>query len=195
MGTLNLDKGQKLNLDKVAPQLRVAMIGLGWDARSTDGQDFDLDVSAFMLRENGKVTGAKDFIFYSNLKSEDGSIIHTGDNQTGDGDGDDEAMTVDLNAVPQDIQRIVFTVTIYKGPERRQSFGQVSNAYARLINHDTQEEIARFDLTEDYSTETAMQMVELYRRDGTWRFGAIGQGHAGGLAAMATSFGLDVTGG
>lgn len=195
MGTMNLDKGQKLNLDKVAPALSVAMIGLGWEARTTDGQPFDLDVSAFMLNASGKVRSDKDFIYYGNLKSFEGAVEHTGDNQTGDGDGDDESIKVNLAMVPEDVQRVVFTVTIYKGSERRQSFGQVKDAYARLIDNVTGAEIARFDLTEDYSTETAMQMVELYRRDGTWRFGAIGQGYTGGLAAMATDFGLDVAGG
>lgn len=195
MATLNLDKGQKLNLDKVAPALKVARIGLGWDARSTDGQEFDLDVSAFMLAANGKVPSNDHFIFYSNLRSVCGSVVHTGDNRTGEGDGDDETIIVELDRVPSNIERIVFTVTIYKGPERRQNFGMVRNAYARLVDNASDQEVARFDLSEDYSTETAMQFVELYRRDGTWRFGAVGQGYSGGLAAMATDFGLDVTGG
>lgn len=195
MTSMNLDKGEKLNLDKVAPSLRKALIGLGWDARTTDGADFDLDVSAFLLTKNFKVRKDNDFIFYGNMQSDNGAVQHTGDNKTGSGDGDDEAILVDLDKVPDDIERIIFTVTIYKASERKQSFGQVRNAYARLVNDDDAVEIARFDLTEEYSRETAMQMVELYRRDGTWRFGAIGQGYSGGLAAMAREFGIDASGG
>lgn len=195
MTGMNLDKGEKLNLDKVAPSLRKALIGLGWDARTTDGADFDLDVSAFLLTKNFKVRKDNDFIFYGNMQSDNGAVQHTGDNKTGSGDGDDEAILVELDKVPDDIERIIFTVTIYKANERKQSFGQVRNAYARLLNEEDGVEIARFDLTEEYSRETAMQMVELYRRDGTWRFGAIGQGYSGGLAAMAREFGIDASGG
>jgi len=195
MSSMNLDKGEKLNLDKVAPSLRKAIIGLGWDARTSDGADFDLDVSAFLLNSAYKVRKQEDFIFYGNMSSDNGAVKHTGDNKTGSGDGDDESIFVDLDLVPQDVERIMFTVTIYKAAERKQSFGQVRNAYARLIDASGDVEIARFDLTEEYSRETAMQMVELYRRDGSWRFGAVGQGFSGGLAAMARDFGIDASGG
>ncbi len=195
MASINLDKGEKLNLDKVAPALKNALIGLGWDERTSDGQNYDLDVSAFLLGSNDKVRDLSDFIYYGNLRSDNGAVIHAGDNTTGDGDGDDESIMIELDRVPADVHRIVFTVTIYKGADRKQSFGQVRNAYARLVNNDNDEEIARFDLTEEYSKEISMQMVELYRRDGGWRFGAIGQGYSGGLAVMAQTFGIDANGG
>lgn len=149
-------------------------MGLGWDARSTDGQDFDTDASAFLLAANGKVRGDSDFIFYNNLTSSDGSVTHTGDNRTGEGDGDDESLKIKLDAVPSDVDKIIFVVTIHDAQARRQSFGQVSGAFIRLVNDDNQTEVARYDLTEDASTETAMLFGELYRHNGEWKFRAVG---------------------
>ncbi len=168
------------------------VIGLGWDPRKTDGQDFDLDASAFMLSETGKVRGDADFIFYGQLVSGCGSIKHTGDNLTGEGDGDDEQIKVDLTSVPPYIQRVAITVTIHEADQRKQSFGQVGNAFIRVINEDTNSEVVRYDLSEDYSTETAMIFGEVYRRNGEWKFKAVGQGYAGGLAAMCNQFGINV---
>ena len=166
---------------------------LGWDARSTDGQDFDLDASAFLLAANGKVRGDADFIFYNNLKSADGSVTHTGDNRTGEGDGDDESLKIKLDAVPGDVDKIIFVVTIHDAQARRQSFGQVSGAFIRLVNDDNQTEVARYDLTEDASTETAMLFGELYRHNGEWKFRAVGQGYAGGLASVCAQYGINAS--
>ena len=189
---LTLKKGETLSLKKEAPGMTKIHVGLGWDVRSTDGSAFDLDASAFMVGANEKCRSEADFIFYNQLKSACGSVQHTGDNRTGAGDGDDESLKVDLSKVPADIQKIVFTVTIYEAEERRQSFGQVKNAFIRLVNDETDTEVARFDLSEDASTETAMMFAELYRKDGEWKFRAIGQGFAGGLGALATHFGLSI---
>lgn len=187
---LSLSKGGNLSLSKEAPGMTKVLVGLGWDARSTDGQDFDLDASAFLLKADGKVRADSDFIFYNQLKSVDGSVEHTGDNRTGEGDGDDEAIKVDLSKVPADIDRIAFTVTIHEADARRQNFGQVRNAFIRIVNQDNNSEVARYDLAEDASTETAMLFAELYRNGAEWKFRAVGQGFAGGLKPLAESYGL-----
>ena len=187
---LSLSKGGNLSLTKEAPGMTKVLVGLGWDARSTDGQDFDLDASAFLLKADGKVRAESDFIFYNQLKSVDGSVEHTGDNRTGEGDGDDEAIKVDLSKVPADIDRIAFTVTIHEAEARKQSFGQVRNAFIRIVNQDNNNEVARYDLAEDASTETAMIFAELYRNGTEWKFRAVGQGFKGGLKPLAESYGL-----
>ena len=187
---LSLSKGGNLSLSKEAPGMTKVLVGLGWDARSTDGQDFDLDASAFLLKADGKVRADSDFIFYNQLNSVDGSVEHTGDNRTGEGDGDDEAIKVDLSKVPADIDRIAFTVTIHEADARRQNFGQVRNAFIRIVNQDNNSEVARYDLAEDASTETAMIFAELYRNGAEWKFRAVGQGFAGGLKPLAESYGL-----
>lgn len=189
---VSLSKGGNVSLSKEAPGLKNILIGLGWDARSTDGSDFDLDASAFLLKEDGKVRSDGDFIFYNNLKSADGSVEHTGDNRTGEGEGDDEAITVALDKVPQDVQKISITVTIHDAESRRQNFGMVSNAFIRIVNLAGNQEIARFDLSEDMSTETAMVFGEIYRHSGEWKFKAVGQGYAGGLKPLAQNFGVNV---
>ena len=168
------------------------MVGLGWDARSTDGVDFDLDASAFLLNESGKVRAETDFIFYNQTRSPEGSVEHTGDNRTGAGDGDDESVKIDLSKVPAEIQKIAITVTIHEGESRGQNFGQVQNAFIRIVNDQSNTEIVRFDLNEDYSTETAMIFGELYRHNGEWKFRAVGQGYAGGLGAMCRQFGISI---
>ncbi|ARJ43687.1 chemical-damaging agent resistance protein C [Pantoea alhagi] len=190
---VTLSKGGNVSLAKVDPSLKNVKIGLGWDTRSTDGQDFDLDASAFLLTDAGKVRGDNDFIFYNNLKSSDGSVTHTGDNRTGEGEGDDESLVVELNRVPQDVTKIVFVVTIHDAAARRQSFGQVANAFIRLVNNDTNVEAARYDLSEDASTETAMLFGELYRHAGEWKFRAVGQGYAGGLASVCAQYGINAS--
>ncbi|MGK7927847.1 MAG: TerD family protein [Spirulina sp.] len=184
---ISLQKGQRVSLDKVAPNLKAVFVGLGWDVKSTDtGHDFDLDSSVFMLGASEKLPSDNHFIFYNNLTSPDAaqSVKHMGDNLTGAGEGDDEAVIVDLRKVPPEIQRLVFTVTIYDAEKRGQNFGQVENAFVRLVNVETKQEVMRYDLAEDYSVETAMIMAELYRKDGTWRLNAVGQGYQGGLQAL-----------
>ncbi len=168
------------------------LIGLGWDPRATDGAQFDLDASAFLVGVNGKVRSEADFIFYNQLKSADGSVEHTGDNRDGEGDGDDEAIKVDLSRVPADVDKVIITVTIHDAEARKQSFGQVGGAFIRVVNDVTSVELARYDLQEDYSTETAMIFGELYRHNSEWKFRAVGQGYAGGLKAMANQFGINV---
>lgn len=190
---VTLSKGGNVSLSKVDPSLKNVKIGLGWDTRSTDGQDFDLDASAFLLTDAGKVRGDNDFIFYNNLKSSDGSVTHTGDNRTGEGDGDDESLIIELNRVPQEVTKIVFVVTIHDATTRRQSFGQVANAFIRLVNNDSNVEAARYDLSEDASTETAMLFGELYRHAGEWKFRAVGQGYAGGLASVCAQYGINAS--
>jgi len=188
---ISLQKGGNVNLSKEAPNLKKIIIGLGWDPRSTDGATFDLDGSAFLLKNDGKVRGDSDFIFYNNLKSTDGSVVHTGDNQTGEGEGDDERIEIDLTRVPADIERISITVTIHDADARRQNFGMVSKAFIRCLNAEGEREIARYDLSEDSSTETAMIFGEIYRYNGEWKFKAIGQGFNGGLGPLARSFGVN----
>lgn len=190
---VTLSKGGNVSLSKVDPTLKNVKIGLGWDTRSTDGQDFDLDASAFLLTDAGKARGDNDFIFYNNLKSSDGSVTHTGDNRTGEGEGDDESLIIELNRVPQEVTKIVFVVTIHDATTRRQSFGQVANAFIRLVNNDSNVEAARYDLSEDASTETAMLFGELYRHAGEWKFRAVGQGYAGGLGSVCAQYGINAS--
>lgn len=189
---VTLSKGQNVSLSKTDPLLKHILIGLGWDARSSDGQDFDLDASVFMTADNGKVPSDDYFVFYNQLKSPCGSVQHTGDNLTGDGDGDDESVIVELEKVPANIKSLFVTVTIHDAETRRQNFGQVSNAFVRLVNHETGQEVLRFDLSEDYSTETAMVFGEVYRHNGDWKFRAIGQGYTGGLLALCNQYGVTV---
>ncbi len=191
--SVSLSKGGNVSLSKTDPSLSRVRVGLGWDARATDGQDFDLDGSAFLLTVNGKVRSDSDFIFYNNLVSIDGSITHTGDNRTGEGDGDDEALIIELLNVPQEVATLAFIVTIHDAELRRQNFGQVSNAFMRIVNEDTNVEVARYDLTEDASTETAMVFGELYRHNQEWKFRAVGQGYAGGLGAMCSQYGINAS--
>lgn len=191
--SVSLGKGGNVSLSKTDPSMRKVLVGLGWDARSTDGQDFDLDASAFLLSASGKVRSDSDFIFYNNLTSVDGSVTHTGDNRTGEGDGDDEALIVDLTKIPADVDKIVITVTIHDADARHQNFGMVSGAFIRLVNDESQVEAARYDLTEDASMETAMIFGELYRHSGDWKFRAVGQGYAGGLMAMCAQFGINAS--
>lgn len=189
---ISLNKGGNLSLSKTDPNLVRILIGLGWDERSTDGQAFDLDASAFLLTASGKVRGDHDFIFYNQLKSLDGAVEHTGDNRSGQGDGDDESILVDLSKVAHDIDKVAITVTIHDAQSRGQNFGQVANAFIRVVNQDTGVEVVRFDLAEDYSTETAMVFGEVYRHNGEWKFRAVGQGYSGGLAAMCAQYGIQV---
>jgi tellurium resistance protein TerD len=187
-----LQKGGNVNLSKTDPNLKQILLGLGWDARSTDGVDFDLDASIFMVTENGRVRSDNDFIFYGQLRSPCGSIEHTGDNRTGAGDGDDEALKIKLDQIPAIITRLVVGVTIHDAQVRKQNFGMVHDAFIRLVNIENNTEIIRFDLSEDYSTETAMIFGEIYRYGGEWKFKAVGQGYAGGLRALAVQHGVDV---
>jgi len=190
---IQLSKGQRIDLTKDNPTLSKIIIGLGWDIKNYDGgQDYDLDASAFLLNSAGKCRQDLDFIFYNNLQSTDGSVRHTGDNRTGEGDGDDEQITVDLSAVPADVDKIAFTVTIHDAEVRNQNFGQVSNAFARLVDENTGQEILRFDLGEDFSIETAVVFCELYRHNSDWKFNAVGAGFQGGLGALVNAYGLSV---
>lgn len=188
---ISLQKGGNVNLNKEAPGLKKLLVGLGWDPRATDGKEFDLDGSVFMLNASGKARSDADFIFYNNLKSADGSVAHSGDNRSGQGDGDDETVTIDLEKVPADVDKISVCVTIHDAAARNQNFGMVSKAFIRCINGGDNKEIARFDLSEDSSVETAMIFGEIYRAGAEWKFKAIGQGFAGGLAPLARSFGID----
>ncbi len=189
---VSLSKGGNISLSKEAPGLKSLLLGLGWDARATDGQSFDLDASAFLLNANGRVRSDADFIFYNQLRSTDGSVEHTGDNQSGAGEGDDESLKVDLTKVSADIHRIAIAVTIHDAEARRQNFGMVSNAFIRVVNTLDSKEVARYDLSEDASTETAMVFGELYRHGTDWKFRAVGQGFAGGLGPLARNFGVNV---
>jgi tellurium resistance protein TerD len=190
--SVSLSKGGNVSLSKEDPGLTRVLIGLGWDTRTTDGAEFDLDASAFLLSGSNRVRGDADFIFYNNLRSGDGSVEHTGDNRTGEGEGDDEALKVDLSRVPSDVQKIAVAVTIHDGESRRQSFGMVSNAFIRVVNDQTGREIARYDLSEDASTETAMIFGEVYRHNAEWKFRAVGQGYKGGLGPLARNYGVNV---
>ena len=191
---ITLQKGGNVSLAKAAgAPLTKLNIGLGWDVRSTTGADFDLDASALLLGGSGKVLSDQHFVFYNNLTSPDGSVHHTGDNLTGEGDGDDEVIEVDLTLVPAEVQRIVFPVSIHDAHARGQSFGQVTNAFIRVVDAVRGSEVARFDLTEDASTETAMVFGELYLRDGDWKFRAIGQGYASGLLGIVQDFGVNAS--
>jgi tellurium resistance protein TerD len=189
---VNLTKGANVNLSKAAPGLNKVVIGLGWDARASDGAAFDLDGSVFLLDAAGKVRGDADFIFFNNKTSACKSVEHGGDNTTGKGDGDDEKVSVTLNSVPADVQRVSFAVTIHEADTRRQNFGMVSSAFIRVVDAATGTEISRYDLSEDASTDTAMTFGELYKHNGEWKFKAIGQGFKGGLGALAASLGVSV---
>lgn len=190
--TVSLAKGGNVSLSKEAPGLTSVSIGLGWDARTTTGTDFDLDASAIMVDTAGKVLSDKHFIFFNNKTSPDGSVEHAGDNLTGQGDGDDETIKVNLSAVPAEVDRIVFPVSVYDGEARSQGFGQVRNAFIRVINNTGGAEITRYDLSEDASTETAMLFGELYRNGVEWKFRAVGQGYSTGLSGIARDFGVSV---
>ncbi|BFN00561.1 TerD family protein [Moraxella sp. K02] len=189
---ISLNKGGNLSLSKTDPTLTRLLIGLGWDERATSGTEFDLDASVFLLNNMGKVRGDHDFIFYNQLKSDNGAVEHTGDNRSGAGDGDDEVIKVNLSQVPADIEKIAVTVTIHDAQARNQNFGQVSNAFIRVVNEETGVEVVRFDLAEDYSIENAMVFGEVYKHNGEWKFRAVGQGYAGGLAAMCQQYGVNI---
>ncbi len=188
---ISLAKGQKINLSKEAPNLKLALIGLGWDVKQyTGGADYDLDASVFLLNAAGRCANETDFIFYNNLSS--GGVSHSGDNRTGDGDGDDESVTIEFATVPAYVEKIVITVTIHDAKELGQNFGQVYNAFVRLVDAQTGSELLRYDLGEDYSTETALVFAEIYRYQGEWKFAAVGAGFEGGLAALCRQYGLSV---
>jgi tellurium resistance protein TerD len=189
---VSLVKGGNVSLTKEAPGLTNVVVGLGWDVRTTTGADYDLDASAIMLNANGKVISDQHFVFFNNLTSPDGTVEHTGDNLTGEGEGDDEAIRVNLAAMAADVAKVVFPVSIYDADARAQNFGQVSNAFIRVVNEADQSELTRFDLTEDASTETAMVFGELYRHGTEWKFRAVGQGYASGLAGIARDYGVNV---
>ena len=190
---VNLQKGQKVSLTKGNPGLTKVVVGLGWDVNQFDtGGEFDLDTAAFLLTDSGKVSDSKDFVFYGNLTHSSGAVEHMGDNLTGEGDGDDEQIKVDLSKLPASISKIAFTVTIYEAEQRRQNFGQVNNAFIRIYNEATGEELLRYDLGEDFSIETAAVFGELYKNGGEWKFNAIGSGYQGGLAALCANYGVDV---
>jgi tellurium resistance protein TerD len=190
--TVMLTKGGNVSLTKQAPGLKAVMVGLGWDERTTSGQEFDLDASALMVGSSGKVISDSHFVFFNNLKSPDGSVEHTGDNLTGVGDGDDESLLINLVTVPAECDKIVFPVSIHDATQRGQSFGQVRNAFIRVVNQDGNAELTRYDLTEDASTETAMIFGELYRANDEWKFRAVGQGYESGLAGIASDFGVNL---
>ena len=190
---VSLKKGQKVDLTKTNPGLKEILIGLGWDTNKYDGgAEFDLDAAAFLLGASGKVNSDDDFIFYQNLKHASGAVEHLGDNLTGAGEGDDEQIKIDLSKVPENVDKIDFTVTIYEADERKQNFGQVENAFIRVVNVATGEELIRYDLGEDFSIETAVVIGELYRNKGEWKFNAIGSGFRGGLEALCKNFGVNV---
>lgn len=189
---ISLQKGGNVNLSKEAPGLTQLKVGLGWDVRATDGAAFDLDGAVFLLNASGKVRSDSDFIFYNNLKSADGSVVHSGDNRTGEGEGDDETVSIDLSKVPADVDKVVLGVTIHDAEARRQNFGMVGKAFIRCVNAATNQEIARYDLSEDSSTEGAMIFGEVYRNGADWKFRAIGQGFNGGLGPLARNFGVNV---
>ncbi|MDE6342803.1 MAG: TerD family protein [Muribaculaceae bacterium] len=181
---INLEKGQRVKVE--IPKFT---IGLGWDTNQSDtGYDFDLDASAFMLGSNGKIPADEFFVFYNNLQSPDEAVTHTGDNLTGEGEGDDESIIIDLEKVDPRVNEIIIVVTIHKAPERRQNFGQVRNAFIRIYNSDTNREILRYDLDEDFSVETAVEFGRLYKRNGEWKFEAIGTGMKGGLAEYLVKY-------
>lgn len=190
--SVTLAKGGNVSLSKQAPNLTAVSVGLGWDVRTTSGQDFDLDASALATGENKRVLSDSHFVFYNNLRSPDGSIEHTGDNLTGEGEGDDEVINVDLAASPPNVTSIFFPVSIHDADARSQNFGQVTNAYIRVVDRSNGAELARYDLSEDASTETAMVFGELYRHGGEWKFRAIGQGYASGLAGIARDYGVNI---
>ncbi|KNE82516.1 MULTISPECIES: TerD family protein [Streptomyces] len=189
---VSLSKGGNVSLSKEAPGLTAVTVGLGWDVRTTTGTDFDLDASALLVDSAGKVLSDQHFVFFNNLKSPEGAVEHTGDNLTGEGEGDDEAIKVSLTTVPAQVDKIVFPVSIHEAETRQQSFGQVRNAFIRVVNQADNNELARYDLSEDASTETAMVFGELYRHGSDWKFRAVGQGYASGLRGIAQDFGVNV---
>ncbi len=190
---ISLSKGQKVSLTKDNPGLKNVIVGVGWDINSFDtGSNFDIDSSAFLLTDSGKVSKAEDFVFYGNLKHPSGAVLHCGDNRTGEGDGDDEQIKIDLSKIPSEISKITFTVTIHEAESRRQNFGQINNSFIRIYDENTNKEILRYDLGEDFSIETAAVFGELYRYGNEWKFNAIGSGYQGGLAALCENFGIDV---
>ena len=190
---IQLKKGQKIDLTKGNPGLKHIRLGLGWDTNMFDGgDDFDLDVSLFMVGKSGKVEQDEDFIFYNNLKHPSEAVEHLGDNRTGDGDGDEEEILVDFSKMPDRIEKIAVTVTIYEAKERRQNFGQGNNSYVRLVNSDNEEELLRYDLGEEFSIETAIVVCEIYRHNGEWKFNALGSGFEGGLEALCKNFGVNI---
>ncbi|MEU5882985.1 TerD family protein [Spirillospora sp. NPDC047279] len=189
---VSLSKGGNVSLTKEAPGLTAVVVGLGWDVRTTTGGDFDLDASALLCSPENKVLSDKHFVFFNNLKSPDGAVEHTGDNLTGEGEGDDEQIKVNLATVPPEVSKVVFPVSIYDADNRQQNFGQVRNAFIRIVNQADNSELARYDLSEDASTETAMVFGELYRNGEEWKFRAVGQGYASGLAGIASDFGVNV---
>lgn len=189
---ISLQKGGNVSLTKTDPGLTNVQVGLGWDARSTDGAAFDLDASVFLVGDDGKVLSDGHFVFYNQKTSPDGAVIHAGDNTTGAGEGDDETVTINLPGVEAGVKRIVFAVTIHEAESRKQNFGMVRNAFMRVLNKDSSTELARFDLSEDYSTETAMIFGEIYRNGEEWKFKAVGQGFAGGLGALAKDHGVNI---
>ena len=189
---VNLTKGGRISLNKEAPGLKKILIGLGWDTNASDtGADFDLDASVSLLDSNAKVANEKDFVFYNNLSSSDGSVVHTGDNRTGEGDGDDESIKVDLSKISSSIKEIAIVVTIHEAAQRKQNFGMVRNAFIRLVNDETNTEIVRYDLEEDYSTETGLLFGRLYFKDNEWKFSAVGTGYKEGLDGFCKQFGLN----
>ena len=190
--SVSLVKGGNVSLSKEAPGLESVVVGLGWDVRATDGTDFDLDASCFLLNAEGKVRSDADFIFYNNKTSACGAVRHQGDNLTGEGDGDDEKISVSLTALPADVAKLSFAVTIHEAEQRHQNFGMVSNAFIRVVNEKDGKELARFDLSEDASTNTSLIFGELYRHNNEWKFRAVGQGYDGGLCALAHGFGVNV---
>jgi len=190
--SVSLTKGGNVSLSKQAPGLTAVVVGLGWDPRTTTGADFDLDASAIMVDANGRVLSDGHFVFFNNLKSPEGSVEHMGDNLTGGGEGDDEQIKVNLATVPAEAGKVVFPVSIYEAEQRQQNFGQVRNAFIRIVNQADNSEIARYDLTEDAATETAMVFGEIYRSFGEWKFRAVGQGYASGLKGIAQDFGVNV---
>ena len=189
---LSLQKGGNISLSKQDANLSRILVGLGWDPRSTDGQQFDLDASAFLLTASGKVRGDHDFIFYNQLRSLEGSVEHTGDNRDGQGDGDDEVIKIDLKRVPAEVEKVAVSVTIDQADVRRQNFGQVGGAFIRIVNEENGQELTRYDLGEDFSTETAVIFGEVYRHGGEWKFRAVGQGYTGGLGPLARNYGVTV---
>ncbi|QMV41455.1 TerD family protein [Cohnella cholangitidis] len=189
--SISLSKGQKIDLTKTNPGLTKVLVGLGWDTNKYDGgKAFDLDASIFCLNAGGKAPTEKDFVFYNNTQNPSGSVVHTGDNLTGEGDGDDEQVKVNLAAIPAEIEKISFCITIHEAAERGQNFGQVTNAFVRIVNEDTGAELIRYDLGEDFSVETAVVVGELYRHSGEWKFNAVGSGYKEGLAGLCKDFGL-----
>lgn len=189
---LTLSKGGNLSLSKTDPTLKKILVGLGWDERVTSGDSFDLDASVFLLNSSEKVRSDKDFIFYNQLSSIEGSVQHMGDNRSGAGDGDDESIKINLDLVPADVVKMVVAVTIHDAQAKGQNFGQIQNAFIRVVNEETGVEVVRYDLAEDYSTETAMVFGEIYRNNNEWKFRAIGQGYTGGLSAMCQRYGINL---